>query len=147
MAALVAPPAYLDARRCVAEALGPDRRPLLIGVDGADGAGKSSFASWIAWQFGMPSLHLDLYLVRGSSPIAWYSDDLLRAIQSRLDMRRPLIVEGVMLLDALANVGCSPDVLIFVINRAFAGNMNLGGYFDRAKPQERANFTLVWTEP
>jgi hypothetical protein len=39
--------------------LGPNRLPLLIGIDGADGLGKSSLPSWLAWQLGAPAIHLD----------------------------------------------------------------------------------------
>jgi pantothenate kinase-related protein Tda10 len=41
----------------VQKELGPNRRPLLIAIDGPDGVGKSSLASWLAWQLEMPSLH------------------------------------------------------------------------------------------
>jgi 2-phosphoglycerate kinase len=44
----------------VLEHLGPKRAPLLIAIDGADGVGKSSLASWLAWQIGAPAIHLDL---------------------------------------------------------------------------------------
>ena len=43
-------------------ALTPNRLPLLIAIDGADDIGKSSLASWLAWQTGMPTVHLDLFL-------------------------------------------------------------------------------------
>jgi hypothetical protein len=50
---------------CIKEALTPDRLPLLIAIDGADLAGKSSLASWLAWQLGMPAVQLvDLYLIK-----------------------------------------------------------------------------------
>jgi pantothenate kinase-related protein Tda10 len=39
----------------VKEQLGPNRCPLLIAIDGADGMGKSSLASWLAWQLGTPT--------------------------------------------------------------------------------------------
>ncbi len=43
---LLAPPGYLELRVRLREAMGfPDhRRPLLIGIDGVDGSGKSSLA-------------------------------------------------------------------------------------------------------
>jgi 2-phosphoglycerate kinase len=57
--------------RRVQDALGPNRKPLLIAIDGPDGVGKSSLASWLAWQLGAPSLHLDLYMIRDSKPLKW----------------------------------------------------------------------------
>ncbi len=50
-------------------ALGPERLPLLIGIDGLWGAGKSGLASWLGWQLGMPTVSLDLYIVRGTDPL------------------------------------------------------------------------------
>jgi pantothenate kinase-related protein Tda10 len=41
-------------------ALTPDRLPLLIAIDGASGCGKSSLASWLAWQLELPAVQLDL---------------------------------------------------------------------------------------
>ncbi len=91
-------PGYEELLAQVQLELGPTRRPLLIAIDGPDGVGKSSLASWLAWQLEMPSLNLDLYLVRDSKPLQWRTDDLERAIHSRLDLSRPVIIEGVLLL-------------------------------------------------
>src|SRR4051794_35498702 len=94
-----APPAYLELRERLHEALGPDRKSLLIGLDGRDGAGKSSLAAWLSWQLGMSAVYLDLFMRQGR-PVSWRTDDLQRAIDSRLgrDPPRPLIVEGILLL-------------------------------------------------
>src|SRR5437660_479813 len=74
-----------DALLCkVKERLGPNRLPLLIAIDGADGVGKSSLASWLAWQLGAAAVYLDLYIVRGSSPLRWRSDELRRIVSTRL---------------------------------------------------------------
>jgi hypothetical protein len=58
---LIAPTQYVEMRGRVSTALGLDRRAILVGVDGRDGHGKTSAALWLAWQFGMPALHLDLF--------------------------------------------------------------------------------------
>jgi 2-phosphoglycerate kinase len=39
------------------QCLGPNRAPLLIAIDGADGVGKSSLASWLSWQLGAPAIY------------------------------------------------------------------------------------------
>lgn len=61
----------------------------------------------------MPAVQLDLYLTN-QGPIQWLTADLRRAILHRLDRRRPVIVDGVLVLDALDQIGCKADFLIRV---------------------------------
>ncbi|WP_194392036.1 hypothetical protein [Bradyrhizobium sp. CCBAU 51765] len=140
-------------------ALGPDRKPLLIGIDGREGAGKTSLSNWLAWQLGMPVIHLDLFLKSSEAPgpIARRIAELDRCIKARGD--RPLIVEGAFLLDALNEVGRSPDFLIFVEvdcapsapgsadsdvvdPREFSLANQVLAYLARCTPLNRANFKL-----
>jgi hypothetical protein len=86
---------------------------LLICIDGADGIGKSSLASWLAWQLGAVAIHLDLYVVPDRRPRQWRIDDLRRVMNARPRIR-PAIVEGVLALDALEEAQRSPSFLIFV---------------------------------
>jgi hypothetical protein len=127
---------------CILGALTPNRLPLTIAIDGADGCGKSSLASWLAWQLGAATLHLDIYLVRDSNPITWRLDDLERAMSARLKIG-PVIVEGVLVLDALDLLARKPDFLVFVDGN---GSHGLAGrikdYRIRQRPRERANFEL-----
>ena len=77
----------------VQTALTPNRLPLLIAIDGMDAVGKSSLGSWLAWQLGMPAVHLDLFIT-SLYPIQWLTADLKRVVDLRLDRGRPVIVEG-----------------------------------------------------
>ncbi len=89
----------------------PNANPLLIGVDGLNGAGKTHLANWVGWQFGIPALHLDLY----NDHPGWLADELARAVKMRLDHSCSVVVEGVRLLDALeaARLG-QPSYYIYV---------------------------------
>src|SRR5947209_1308429 len=98
----------------IKERLGPERKPLLIAVDGPDGVGKSSLASWLAFQLGMPTVHLDLYIVRDSRPLRWITDEVARIIAARTDKGRPIIVEGIGILDVLAQIGKQADFVLYV---------------------------------
>jgi uridine kinase len=103
-------PGYLDLLCKVQERLAPDRLPLLIAIDGADGVGKSSLASWLAWQLGAAAIHF-----RDSDPLRWRSDDLQRILKTRLvEQARPLVVEGILILDALSKIGRKPDFVVYV---------------------------------
>jgi hypothetical protein len=58
-------------------ALTPNWLSLLICIDGGDGVGKSSLASWLAWQLGAVAIHLDLYIVPNSCPLRWRIDAMM----------------------------------------------------------------------
>ncbi len=127
------------------EKLGPDRKPLLIAIDGADGVGKSSLASWLAWQLGMPTVHVDLFLVRGSSgPYRWRIDEIEHVIASRIDHRRPIIVEGIFILDVLEQISRRPDFMVFIRGEGSSlfAKTGLRDYFERRKPEEAAQVCL-----
>jgi len=130
--------------RKVQEALGPHRLPLLIAIDGADGIGKSSLASWLAWQLGAPAIYLDLYVIRGSNPLRWRSDELQSIIHTRLvEHASPLVAEGVLILDALGAIGRKADFLVYVDGEGGHGLSSLiAEYRMRHKPEQQAQFRL-----
>jgi hypothetical protein len=126
-----------------------ERKPLLIGVDGLDGAGKSSFASWLSWQLEMPAVHLDLYLVQHSRPLSWRFDDLQRVLEARQRLGRPVICEGILLLTALQHIGRRPDVLIYVEMTGNEGTRalqsELASYQAEFSPRDSAHYHLRHT--
>jgi hypothetical protein len=124
--------------------LGPNRLPLLIAIDGADGVGKSSLASWLAWQLGAPAICLDLYVIRGSHPLRWRTEDLRRVVNARLvDHAAPLVIEGVMVLDALAAIDRKPDFLVYLDGEGGYGlSDRLAAYRARHQPDQRADVRL-----
>ena len=66
----------------------------------------------------MPAIHLDLFIRRSESEgaISWRTDDLARCLKAR--DTKPIIIEGVLLLEALAAIEKSPDYLVFVEKRS-----------------------------
>ena len=83
----------------------------LIGIDGWPGAGKSTLADRLSERLGVRVVHLDslLDMNRGAfTPNIRYSE-LERELK-----HRPLIVEGVCLLEVLSRAAAEPDVLIYV---------------------------------
>jgi hypothetical protein len=128
--------------------------PLLIGIDGRDGSGKSSLASWLAWQIGVPSVYLDTFLDAESATLTWRIGDLRRLLDTRLqpESPRPIVVEGICLLEVLAAAGRAPDFLIFVNKEGHEGAYYLGrsvidSYVNKWNPQKLAQYALTWAEP
>ena len=123
--------------------LGPNRSPLLIAIDGPDGVGKSSLASWLAWQVGAPSVHLDLYLNRDSKPLSWKVAELRRIVGTRVGGGQPVVVEGVMILDALTAIGRKADFLVYLDGEGgYTLSERLADYRARHQPEQRADVRL-----
>jgi hypothetical protein len=149
---LVAPPVYSELHAAIVERLGPVRLgpmgprrvPMLIGIDGRDASGKSSCGAWLSWQLNIPCIHLDPY-TKGKFE-GWHIDHLRYAIESRLETKWPIIVEGCLLLRAFAQIDRKPDFLVFVENSLYAGTAILHeaieNYLVESKPQKIADFFM-----
>jgi hypothetical protein len=91
----------------------------------------------------MPSVHLDLYVIRDSKPLKWMTDEVARLIQTRASLGRPIIVEGICVLDVLDQITQSPDFLVYVRGEGGQTLSNsLASYGQRWKPVERAHYVL-----
>lgn len=140
-------PKAIDLLATLKDALGPERLPLVIGIDGRWGAGKSSLASWLSWQLEMPVVHLDLYIIPGTDPLEWRYGDLGRAIHSRLGTRRPVIVEGVCLCKALQGLNLGSDFLVWIENESGpepSPHDPTRDYIRDFSPNGNADFKLTW---
>jgi hypothetical protein len=91
----------------------------------------------------MPAVQLDLYL-RSLHPIEWLETELARVLAHRLDNRRPIIVDGVCILDALNNIGRKADFLILVTGGYEQSSLapQVAAYRSRRRPDEMANFKI-----
>jgi len=96
------------------------RRKMTIAIDGVDHAGKSSLGRFLAWQSGIPVIETDFTLTKGPEPAAnaglpvpvHDGSLLLRLIERRHKLDRPVLVEGVFVLRQLDAIGMTPDLLI-----------------------------------
>jgi uridine kinase len=146
---LTAPKSYRNLRVAIRKALGfpNERRPLLIGVDGLDGAGKTSLAAWLSWQLEIPAVHLDLYMVRGSTPLEFRAEDLAQTLDARAKLKRPVILEGILLLQALSEIDRTSDFLIYVHRTSHRSSLPylVQPYLHEFTPRQKANAVVKWS--
>lgn len=84
----------------------------IIGVDGTNGARKTTVASALAMELDLPLISLDDYLQKNQGGFI----EFLQYDELSNDIRKHhnFIVEGVCLLQALEKVNIQPDVLLYV---------------------------------
>jgi hypothetical protein len=142
-----APKQYEEVVESIKEILYPWRK-LTIVTDGVDGAGKSALSRYVSWQLGVPVIETDLLLIRDSMPVEYHLECLKLQIDFRHSLNRPVLLEGIKILETLSKLNVEPDFLIFVESSERLGSDDLGDeiqdYFKRYKPREKANYIYTW---
>ena len=132
-------------RRCV------PWRAMIIGVDGRDGEGKSTFARYRAWRLEMPCIDLDMFLNTGKGEYDLRFDDLSRAICTGLNLNRPVLVEGIFLLQMLRELNFPTEILVYAKKRppnlTSTFEAKLRDYRHPFKPEAVAQHVYVWDDP
>jgi hypothetical protein len=118
--------------------------PKVIAVDGRAGAGKTSLSRFLAWYFNSFLLELDLFLTE--PVLSFRHDEIRRIIDFRRQLRRPIFVEGLVVLDVLAKVEVEPDFLVHVRNSKHPLGWGLKAQRDdyeiRYAPEKRADYIV-----
>lgn len=86
-----------------------------------------------------------LRIMNDYQPSYRYSE-LKNLVLSRYELKRPIIIEGIFLLDTLKRIGISPNFLIYVknseANSGYALKESLPKYFAEYNPEENANYVF-----
>jgi recombinational DNA repair protein (RecF pathway) len=104
----------------------------------------------LSWQTEISIIEADLFLNLEEQGFVYRYDDLKRVIHFRHKQNRPIIIEGIFLLQLLAEVGIEPDYLIYVEkadhNASFTLREDFVQYQKRYRPKENSNITFCWSE-
>ena len=123
-------------------------RKFTIAVDGVDGSGKSTLARYLAWQLGMPAIETDMFLRGSGDPCDHDIERLSSLIDSRHALNRPVIVEGVFVLDTLQRVGIEADFVIGVVatgrDGSFTWGSNFRAYHAKYSRSSHPDFCFSW---
>jgi len=142
-------PGYLK----VVEALTSTMRGLpgvIVTIDGRDGVGKTTLGRYLAWHFNVTLIETDLFLIPARDHLIHLDDQLNRIIERRITMPRPVIVEGISILQLLKRIHRAPDFAIYVKNLRHSGSRllepRLSAYEAAFAPATTANI-VVEIEP
>jgi len=109
-------------------------RSYIIAFDGRLGAGKSVAGRYTSYRLNMPVLESDLFL-KGNGTFK-YKESLKDILTTRLDLNRPLIIEGIFAARILFELGFKADFLVRIV----ANNSN---FVDESN--EHATYEIEFT--
>jgi hypothetical protein len=140
------PPAYELAVSALSTLL-YDLPGKLIAIDGYPGVGKTPLGRFLAWRFNVSLIETDLFLIPAQGRLVHRNEEIVRIIDRRLDIPRPVIVEGCSVLRLLSGMGRKPDFLIYVTNQSAPkphGDLaaDLAAYDAEFSPRDRAGLLL-----
>jgi uridine kinase len=142
-------PTVLPAYLTVVEALTPIMRGLpgvIVTIDGRDGVGKTTFGRYLAWHFNVTLIETDLFLIPAQDYLIHLDDQVNRIIERRITSPRPVIVEGISMLQLMKRINRVPDFSIYVTNRQHSSSTllekRLSAYEAAFAPSAKANIVV-----
>lgn len=138
-------PQYLD----LVETLRPVLYNLpgkIVALDGQAGVGKTTLGRYLAWRFNVTLLETDLFLIPNRGRLVYRDDDMARIIDKRLNIPRPIIVDGLAVRRLLKQLGHNPEYVIYVTANDTPESPalveELASYEAEFSPRERANYLM-----
>lgn len=123
------------------------RRGVIVTIDGRDGVGKTTLGRYLAWHFNVTLIETDLFLIPTRDYLIHLDDQINRIIERRITSRRPVIVEGISILQVMQRISRVPDFSIYVTNRAHPGSkllaQKLSTYEADFAPKTKANIVAA----
>jgi len=134
----------------VVEALTPilrGRPGIIVTIDGRDGVGKTTLGRYLAWHFNITLVETDLFLIPAEDYLIHLDDQVNRIIERRVTTPRPVIVEGISILQLMQRIHRVPGFAIYVANPMHPGSRSLkhrlAAYEDAFTTVTKADFVAT----
>jgi uridine kinase len=143
----ICPPEFKE----VADQISPNLLNLpgkILAIDGRDGVGKTTLGRFLAWYFNVSLVETDLFWRRGEDG-GYELAQIRRLVTRRLSIPRPIIVEGITVLEILQSIRTAPDILVYVERSDWEGSESLRSrlvkYETDFSPKMKADISLSLT--
>ena len=120
---------------------------MIVTIDGRDGVGKTTLGRYLAWHFNVTLIETDLFLIPAQDYLIHLDDQVNRIIERRITTPRPVIVEGISMLQLMRRINRVPDFSIYVMNPQHLGSklleQRLATYEAAFAPYANANLVVT----
>ena len=89
--------------------------PIIVAIDGRAGSGKTTLGRFLAWRFNITLIETDLFLHRKEGKFIYRNTHVAKIIDHRMNSELPVIVEGVVALRLLVEMGHQSSFHIHLI--------------------------------
>lgn len=103
---------HRELRALILDAVSTGRR-FVVAIDGPVSSGKSSLARYLGWQLAFAVVETDLFM-ETVKPLQHRTSDLNSVVNAERISDRPIIVEGLQVLQILDTISVRPDFLILM---------------------------------
>ncbi len=115
-----------------------ESKKYIIAVDGDDCSGKSTVSRYLSWKMGVSVVEIDDYFVPeySNKTLESYAEllkskesnvkFLKEVVEKKQKIGRPIIIEGIVVLEILEICEVKPDFIIYMKNESFS---NGTGFF------------------
>jgi adenylate kinase family enzyme len=123
-----------------------DLPPVIIGIDGLSGSGKTSYGRFLSYFYNVTLIESDAFVTGCILKQEYDFECIKRSINERLRHQRPVIIEGICIVDLLSKMDMKPNYLIRVVNQKQYENETFDRHVQDYEQRVKKDFTRMVVE-